>query len=328
MLAEGLSQVRAESNVVIITCITNFITDSVGSSSVGVRVEPTIAKFKEILTASCQAHPERKYLVGPPMFRARPVWYRDGLAEVLQKFSSVMSCERPVNLLLLPSFPTPEFESDGIHLTPYAGLEYIIHLFDSAKEVLASSVASTPALLDRGSEATRLLEDRMMVVEQRQQLFSKSLEMKTAIDAELACFQENVRNEVFFLVSGMRRIPGGLRGKQWQDQAKKDVGELIRALLNRDLPIVVVQNVTGRGPEAEVRYHVKMEFAAHSQEIRAKFGSFFAGKVDRRPPEFSGVSISNRVTPATQVRLAIMKLLARRYLASNPEATARVVVYV
>lgn len=327
MLAEGIRQVRPESNVILITCVTNFITDSVGSASVGVRVEPVIARFKAIIESECVSSPERKFLIGPPMFRSNPVWYHEGLAEVLQKFSSVMSSQKPPNLFLLPSFPTPEFESDGVHLTPYAGLEYLIHLFDASKDLLSASEASDPVRIDRGSESTRLLEDRMMVVEQKQLLMSKTLELKTAVDAELACFQENVRNEVFFLISGLKRIPAGLRGKDWQTQAQRDVSAVIVALLGKELPIVVVQNVTGRGSDAEVRYHVKMEFAAHSHEIRSKFGSFFAGKVDKRPPTFASISISNRVTPATQVRLAIMKLQARKYLASNPKATARVIGY-
>jgi hypothetical protein len=206
-------------------------------------------------------------------------------------------------------------------------LEYLIHLFDSAKDLLSCSEAAAPERIDRGSEATRLLEDRMMVVEQKQLLMSKKYELKAAVDAELACFQENVRNEVFFLITGLPRIPQGLRGKDWQDKAKEDVSRIIRALLGKDLPIVVVQNVTGRGQDSETRYHVKMEFAAHSHEIRSKFGSFFAGRVDKRPQEFSKISISNRLTPATQVRLAIMKLLAQRYLASNPKGSARVIGY-
>lgn len=327
MLAEALREVRVEANVVIITCITNFITESTGSSSVGVRVEPVITKFREIIAAECATNTEKKYLIGPPMFRSRPLWYNEGLAEVLQKFSSLLSVAKPSNLLLLPSFPTPEFESDGVHLTPYAGIEYLIHLFDSSKDLLSTSEAATPERIDRGSEATRLLEDRMMVVEQKQLIIGKTLELKTAIDAELACFQENVRNEVFFLISGLKQLPAGLRGKDWQIRAKEDVGNIVKTLLGKELPIVVVQNVTGRGKDAETRYHVKMEFAAHSQEIRSRFGSFFAGKVDRRPPEFASISISNRLTPATQVRLAIMRLLAQRYVKSNPEGSARVIGY-
>jgi hypothetical protein len=70
-----------------------------------------------------------------------------------------------------------------------------------------------------------------------------------------------------------------------------------------------------------------MECAAHSQEIRSKFGYFFTRGVDTRPPPLSKISIGNRLTPASQIRVAIMKLLAARYVASNPEGKARVISY-
>jgi hypothetical protein len=167
----------------------------------------------------------------------------------------------------------------------------------------------------------------MVAVEQCQKLLCKSLESKTAVDCELACFQENVRNEIFFVISGLRRLPSGLLGREWQDKAKADVQSIIQILLGKELPIVVVQNVSGRGTDAETRYHVKMECAAHSQEIRSKFGYFFTRGVDTRPPALANISISNRLTPASQIRIAILKLLAKRYTDSNPEGKAKVITY-
>jgi len=327
MLAEALRQVNDECDAVILTCLTNFVVDSSGSSYAGVRSEPVFTEAKATIIEACEAFPERKFLVCPPMYRTRPVWYREGLPEILQKFSSVMSSDQPKNLTLMPSFPTPEYESDGIHLTPYSGIEFVIHLFDSARMLLTLASAKTPARIDHGTEATRVLEDRMVAVEQNQRLMVKTLEMKTAVDAELACFQENVRNEVYFVISGLPRLPSGLLGRDWQDRAKADVRSVIKTLLGKELPIVVVQNISGRGAEAEVRYHVKMECTAHSQEIRSKFGYFFAKGVDKRPASLSSISISNRLTPASQIRIAIMKLMAKRYTESNPTGKAKVISY-
>jgi hypothetical protein len=165
----------------------------------------------------------------------------------------------------------------------------------------------------------------MMASEQDHKRLNAAFEAKMAVDSELADFQENVRNEVYFVVSGLPRLPSDLRGRDWQDRALRDVQKFIQTLLNKDLPVVVVQNVTGRGQDAIVRYHVRMESTAHSQEIRSKFGSFFIGKVDRRPPALKDVSVSNRITPGTQVRLLVLRLLASRYLSSNPGAKAKVI---
>jgi hypothetical protein len=166
----------------------------------------------------------------------------------------------------------------------------------------------------------------MMATEQDHKRLNQSFEAKMAVDAELADFQENVRNEVFFVVSGLPRISQDLRGREWQDRAVSDMKKLIHQLLGKDLPVVVVQNITGRGSDVS-RYHVKMECTAHSQEVRSKFGSFFVGAIDRRPSQFSQISISNRVTPGTQVRVAILRALGKNYEDANTGGKAKVIGY-
>ena len=227
------------------------------------------------------------------MYRTNPLWYRDGLPEILGKFSSVFSVERPSNLFLMPSFSSPAFEADGIHLTPSSGLEYLYHLFDSAKLVLQNCCLDLSEKSVVGSEATRVLEDRVMALEQDHRRLNKTVEHSAAVTAEREDFQENVRNEVFFMISGLTPIQG-LKGKDWMTRAIADVQAIIRILLDKELKIVVVHNATSRAPNSEVRYSVKMESAASSQEIRSKFGSFFVGGQDRRPDSLRRVSITTR----------------------------------
>ena len=80
--------------------------------------------------------PHRQFLIAPPMYRERPLWYRDGLTCFLTTFSQMMSCGKPENVHLLPSFPTPSYDEDGIHLTAFSGLEFLLHLFDSSEALL------------------------------------------------------------------------------------------------------------------------------------------------------------------------------------------------
>jgi len=326
LLPDALKEVHPDTTACILSCVTNFLCDTdPGSSSASVRVDSAIEDFRKALWEACSDRPQVDYLVCPPMYRRSPLWYRDGLADILKKFSTMMSTDLPPNLLLLPSFPCPDFDSDGVHLTPYSGLEFIFHLFDSAKRALDMKSKKPEEVLPVSCEAVRVLEDRMMAAEQDHRRLNSSFEAKVAVDAELADFQENVRNEIYFVLTGLPRIPPDVQGKEWQARAVSDVRKVIVSLLGKELPIVVVQNITGRGPDAPTRYHVRMEFAAHSQEIRSKFGSFFIGGTDRRPPEFKNISISNRVTPGTQVRLAILRLLGKRYVTSNPGAKSKVI---
>jgi hypothetical protein len=324
LLQEALSQVTPDVNTCIIACVSNFISSVSGSEAVSTRVDPAITKFGQILIEFCTSRSDVRVFVSPPMYRLTPTWYRDGMPEVLTTFSSIVSKLSP-QIQILPSFPSLSFEKDGIHLTPYAGLEHIYHLFDSSKALLESSSLEVGVRCAVGQESSRVLGDRVAALEQDHRRLNQHFESKVAVDAELADFQENVRNEVFFVICGLPRISADLRGKDWQLQAVSDVKKVIQRLLGKDLPVVVVQNVTGRAADAEVRYHVKMEFAAHSQEVRSKFGSFFIGGKDNRPEDLKSVSISNRINQGSQIRLSILKLMAKKYLVSNPGSKVKVV---
>lgn len=102
LFPEALSQIKDESDAVVVACVTNFITDSKGSSTVSARVEPVIVKFMERIIGACELSPGRTFLVCPPMFRSNPGWYREGLSEILTKFSAVFSGSSQANLKLMP----------------------------------------------------------------------------------------------------------------------------------------------------------------------------------------------------------------------------------
>ena len=103
------------------------------------------------------------------MYRTTPLWYLDGLGEILSMFSSVMNPDRPRNLLLLKSFSHPELESDGVHLTPYSGYQYVQYLFDSTCELLQAQSQPPEAYVIAHTEAIRSLEDRVVVLEKDHQ---------------------------------------------------------------------------------------------------------------------------------------------------------------
>ena len=328
LFKDRLEEVRRETTVCILACTTNFMTESTSAeaSTASIRIEANLLALQQSVLEACSRHQGVSFMVCPPMYRSAPLWYRDGLSEILGKFSSVISKDRPSNLHMMPSFPSPSFDQDGIHLSPSSGLEYLYHLFDSAREVLMNCCPDLPEKSSLGTEATRLLEDRVMALEQDHRRLNKNVEFSAAVAAEREDFQENVRNEVFFMISGLTAIQG-LRGKEWMTRAIADVQAVIRVVLGKELPIVVVHNATGRPSGSEVRYSVKMETAAASQEIRGKFGSFFVGGQDRRPDALRTISISNKITPGTQIRLMLLKLLAKRYLTSNPGSRTRVIGY-
>jgi len=234
------------------------------------------------------------------------------------------------NLYALPSFPTPAFEEDGVHLNPYSGLEYVLYLFDTTNMLLDSISAGSDTGADPrevGSrEAIRALEDRMMAVEQGQRCLTTDYELKCAVDSELACFRANERSEDCFLISGLGRIPASLNGKEWQERAKADVRRIISGLIDRPVNIVVVRNVSSRSGSTSV-YSVQLDSVLDSRLIRSKFGSFFARGVDNRPADLKDISISNVVTRETRIRISLLKLFAKKYKDSNSGSKTLVVGY-
>jgi len=327
---QALLSVRPESNVCIIACVSNFISDSTEvSSSASQKAEPVVKDFFDGVVEACRASPGRHHLICPPMYRKCPLWYRDGLPEILSLFSRyyAMNATLIQNLSAMPSFPNPGFESDGIHLTPYSGLEYVLHLFDRAEMILSNLSLSSEARVPVVDESTRLLSDQMVALQQDHQRLCSAFELKAAIDSELACFRMNERNEDSLMISGVEKLPRGLSGKEWQDQARTVAEKLLRLVMNSPVRVLVVHNATGRGIKAVQTFTCQLESAERSREIRRTFGRFFTGGKDSRPRELSGVSLSNVVTRETRVRIAIMKVLGKKYLDSNPGSRVQVIGY-
>ena len=82
-LVDSLKSVRDTSNVCILACMSNFISSCDGPSSVSQRVQPIIQDIRDALVDSCSSKPDREYLIAPPMYRTSPIWYREGLPEIL-----------------------------------------------------------------------------------------------------------------------------------------------------------------------------------------------------------------------------------------------------
>ena len=324
-LAECLKSVRADSNVCLLSCLTNFLTGSAETGAIAHRVVPIFQDVLAAVNEASLAAPNRSFIISPPMYRHSPLWYRDGLPEVMTKFSEVMAGRRD-HVLLMASFSNPVFDDDGVHLSPYSGLEFVLHLFDEASTLLDSVGSSLSEVSSKTSEVSRVLQDRVMAIEQDHRRLNSAFEKKTAEDAELFDFHENLRMEDWFVISGLSRLPSGLSPKEWQVQATKDVLGVLTILMKKEYPIVYVKNNTGRHKDAPAKYFVQMRSLDDCKLIRDTFGSLFIGG-DRRPAALKHVSIRNRVTPATLTRVAILRVFGDRYMASNPGAHVKVIGY-
>jgi hypothetical protein len=261
------------------------------------------------------------------MYRLYPIWLRDSLPEVLTEFSSsfAKAAVQVTNLHAMPGFPTPTFESDGVHLTPFAGSKFVLHLFARSKMILDNLSARVEDRTSTVSEEARAYGDRLIAVEQDHRRLVEAFNLKTAIDSELACFRSNERNEDSFIISGAGRIREGLTGRQWQEAAQREVQRLLSLFISSPVSIIVVHNVTGRGPGSVPTFSVRLKKVEDARMIRAKFGAFFSRGTDSRPAELKDINIKNVLTKDTRIRISIMKLLGKRYKDTNPGSSFQVI---
>ena len=98
-------------------------------------------------------------------------------------------------------------------------------------------------------------------------------------------------------------------------------------LLGREVKIIFVKNITGKGKDSPARYQVQVESVPISREIRDKFGTFFPGGKDSRPDPFKKVSVRNRLTHESRVRINIMRVLGQHWHASNPGSKFKCIGY-
>ena len=273
LLAEAMRSVRKESNVVLLSCITNFLTSTEeAGSSISFRVEPVLHEVFQLIAEAAQGFKDHFVIVAPPMYRHSPLWYRDGLPEILGKFSDVFK-SRPKNVLMMSSFQTPEFESDGIHLNPYSGLQFVLYLFDLSNSLLDALLLPSSETTEAATEATRLLQDRMVAIEQDHRHLIKVVDTETAEDSDLADFHKNIRLENSFMITGLKSLGEGLEPKEWQKLAIQDVKAVLTILLGEERPIKFIQSETTpiKGqkdqPDLIVRYMVEMCKIEDSKEI-------------------------------------------------------------
>ena len=325
VLPDALRSVRASSSILILACISNYLTSSEESSTTSDRVSAVISEFRQHVDSFCASRPTTLVVVAPPTYRTMPHWYTIGLPEILIQFSSLVSSSRPANLHLIGSFATPDLMPDGVHLTPYSGLQYIVHLFDAARAL--SQAPAVPVELAPTNENVRMVTDRVVVLEQGHARLAAAFSMKVAIDAELDDFMDNTRFEDHFLISGLNGPEPGLGNREWQQRVKVLIQEKIQLVIGRTAQISYVSNATGGRKDGVKVYLVRMVNLIDSKMIRDKFGSFFKAGASVRPPGLIGLSIRNRVTVGTRIRLEIMKLLAERYRKSNPGSKTQVMFF-
>ena len=268
-------------------------------------------------------------MLAPPLYRKLPHWYHSGLTQIASRFSSVFSTSGIANLRLLPTFSCQDLMPDGKHLTPVSGLHYVLHLFDQTDAALSSPNLSGEVQFLQVKEQVRHHEDRMSYLESKHGQLHQVVDHKIAVDAEFSDSVTNRSEEDWFVLTGQPRL-GNLTTHQWQLAARKQVTDIIKMVLNAnksrlDFEVLFVGNPFRHRTTGPTLYNVQMDSVYSAKRIRDLFSSFI--RHDRplqRPPLLKGISIRNKITIETKIRIAIMRQIGAIWQAANPGSSFRV----
>ena len=243
-----------------------------------------------------------------------------------ERFSAIMMADHPPNFRLLPSFSNQVLGPDGVFLNPVSGLHYVLHLFDSTEAALQSGYLGTDQQLLLIKETVRQSNDRVAYLESRHGGLQRQVDHKTASDAELTDWMLNRSEEDWMVVGGLPRLTGA----NWQDAARRQVADAIKLALhvnraNVTFEVMYVSNPLRYQPNRQNLYNVRMDSVASSKRIREIYSGFFRhNRPVALPPPLKGVSIRNKVTPDTKIRISILHQLGSIYQESARGASYKV----
>ena len=220
-LEDAFASVRKESTVCIFQASTQLLVAAADVGTFLSTIETLLHELAAKVTVFCRARSSMMIMVCPPMYRPWPLWYRHHLPEVASTFSQVFSRIDLPNILMLPSFINQEILVDGIHLTPVAGLHYLLHMFDESEKALKSRTLSSDEKVTSVVESSRSNLDRIVLMEHDHARLVEQVDLKVASDSEFNDWLTNRADEDWLTISGLPRL--SVTGKPWQAEVKKQV---------------------------------------------------------------------------------------------------------
>ena len=310
--------------------MTDLIATSEKCSSLSATIDPVLSVIRDKLYDLCSSRPLLQVVLAPPLYRPLPLWYRDSMAEIAEKFSACYGGNRPENFHLLPSFISQNLCPDGILLNPVSGLHYILHLFDQTVSVLEVAQAPPDHRLAGVLESVRSHDDRLAYIENDHSRLHDRVDRRIAIESEFSDWITNRSEEDWLTIKNLPRLSSDYNRQEWQVAAKKQVQEALKLVLhvnkiNVDFRVLVVSNPFRHRNTGPTLYNVKLSSVEASKRIRDVYSAFFRhSNPVKRPSSLRGVAVNNKVTLNTRIRAAIMRQLGEKYLENNRGASYKV----
>ena len=155
---------------------------------------------------------------------------------------------------------------------------------------------------------------------------------KTAIDAEFDDYLQNRADGDWLTIKGLPRLAEVTR-QEWPEAVRKQVSNCIKTVLQAtrvrlDFDVLHVSNPFRKTNTGPTVYNVQMDSVHSSKRIRDLFSGFFRHhRPVECPASLKTLSVRNKVTIATRVRISILQQLGANYKEKNPGSSIRVKGY-
>ena len=312
-------------NLMVTSVLENFICDActgVPDAEIPHFAYQEITSHIETIVAASLRFPEANFIVSPPFCRGIPGWFGPHLPGMLAHLAAEVTRVQSAHLGCIPPFvvlPTM-LGSDGVHLTPAAGSQFLRHLDAGISgllvpvcpqqedmgpmtlERLAGIVASHTTRISESSAATKELQKHVRLRNRQDDLIFAR--MKEESDSEI-----NHSREDRVCISGLASPP--VEAVVYKDQKAHFV-----AVVNRLVqiscaavpvqPVVLDVYVNLRKTRGQHLVEVKFDSPANASEFRLKAVQLAKDE----HAEFSELFFANSVTQSTKVRIQILRILA------------------
>lgn len=338
-------------STIVTSVLSNFICDA-GSLALDRIIDVANAEMTahvQFLSRYCQSHPGVKVVVVPPLSRSEPDWFTPYLPCFTTFLFSEISKLGSTQIRYLSPFVAPPtfFCTDGVHLLPEAGVQFIRFIVDGVDQVFptvesASPIASTSASLSQTHQNSSSPPEIAPAAPSFQSQapapslavefgrVSSALHTLTGVTDRLQVetrtrrnqdnlifarlkedrdFEFNKNREDRFTVTGLitEAPPSGAQDRK--DFFKNALQRLVDKACSDvvPLPTVVDVFVNMRNGQGPPYLEGRMDSVASSSAFRLAASRLSQAE----DPDFAPLFVANSVTLATRVQIEILRAISR-----------------
>ena len=327
---------ETEADYVVMSVLENFIVDAVGEdlTNGGDLVDQMIKDFGATLRATAERLPESKFALVMPLRRPIIAWFDEQMSSIRKSIVDMIKDLQMMNVVHIECTlsSTQVFESDGVHLTKDAGVNFVNIILDRSETFFDSesvdltkegenseNVRSTPIEDQSGLNRTNNRIERLEAEVREMKRTRNGDQLMFARLREDADFEKNKQKEDRLVINRLKVKNTPSDYKIRIDFFKKMAADLFESLIPGFTGKIhwISHGRINESNSCLSFLEVKLDCLRSAVDIRKAFVQKMRSK--ELAEEYEQIFITNCVTKSTRVRIDILKAIAKK-LTNDKEA--------